>query len=169
MKRKILVGFFTSLFITGCLAQKGNNTEDKKVNLSIKQVEWLQGNWKGTYNNAPFYEAWRKATDSIMVNFRIEIKGNDTIVKENGAIRLMKGHEGYASKNASWELESLSDDMIVLKNDTLKYSNKIIWSHSPNDHWLTELHGPSGIINYDLERVPWLDEVVNRFMRNAVR
>jgi hypothetical protein len=136
---------------------------------SVRDITWLEGNWKGMYNNAPFYEAWRKATDSVLVNFTIEIKGTDTIVKENGAIRLMKKHRGFAGMDASWELESLSANKIVLKNDTLKYANRIIWSHSPNDHWLTEIHNPKGVIHYDLERVPWLEDVVNRFIRKAGR
>ena len=153
-----MIGCLACLSLTSCKAQG-----------SVKDIAWLEGNWKGTYNNAPFYEAWRKATDSVMVNFTIEIKGNDTIVKENGAIRLMKLNRDFIGRDASWKLESLSGDKIVLKNDTLKYANRIIWSHSPNDHWLTEIHNPKGVIHYDLERVPWLEEVVNRFIRKAGR
>ncbi len=40
-----------------------------------KQIEWLQGSWMGMYNNAPFFEAWRKVNDSVFVNFKIEIEG----------------------------------------------------------------------------------------------
>lgn len=149
--------------MTFCFAQKENK-------IPITQVEWLQGNWQGTYKNAPFYEAWRKATDSVLMNFTIEIKGTDTIVKENGAILLMKQNRGYRSPGAKWDLESLTDDKVVFRNDTLKYSNRIVWSHSANDHWLTELHNPDGsIVYYDLVRVSWLEDVVNRFIRNARR
>jgi hypothetical protein len=168
--KHILFICLTSCSLTWCMAQKESNKEDKTGKASVKDIEWLQGSWMGQYNNAPFYEAWRKFTDSVMVNFTIQIKGTDTIVKENGAIRLMKQKPGFAGMDASWELESLSGDKIVLKNDTLKYANRIIWSHSPNDHWLTEIHNPGGrIFKYDLERVPWLEEVVNRFIRKAGR
>jgi hypothetical protein len=154
MKKHILLVCLFSLYHICCLSQG-----------SAKDITWLEGSWKGMYNNAPFYEAWRKVTDSVMVNFTIEIKGTDTIVKENGAIRLMKQNRGFVGRDASWELESLSADKIVLKNDTLKYANRIIWSHASNDHWLTEIHNPKSIIRYDLERVPWLEDVVNRFIR----
>lgn len=156
MKKNIMIICFLFMYSTCCLAQG-----------PVKDVEWLQGSWKGTYNNAPFYEAWRKVTDSVMVNFTIEIKGTDTVVKENGALLLKKQNLGFKGLDASWELESLSGDKIMLKNDTLKYANRIIWSHSPNDHWLAEIHNPGGIIKYDLERVFWLEEVVNRFIRKA--
>jgi hypothetical protein len=155
MKKAILlITAFT--FTTSCLAQG-----------SAKDLAWLEGSWKGMYNNAPFYEAWRKATYSVLVNFTIEIKGTDTVVKENGAIRLMKRFQDFAGRDASWSIDMLTSDKIVLRNDTLQYANRIIWSHSTADHWLTEIHNPKGIIRYDLERVPWLEDVVNRFIRNA--
>ncbi len=156
MKKHITFICLVSLSFTCCMAQG-----------SVKDIAWLEGNWKGMFNNAPFYEAWRKVTDSVMVNFTIEIKGTDTLVKENGAIRLMKKNRGFVGTDASWQIESLSGDKIVLKNDTLKYANRIIWSHAPNDHWLAEIHNPKGIIKYDLQRIAWLDEPVNRFIRKA--
>jgi hypothetical protein len=158
MKKNIILVCLFSLSLTCCLAQG-----------SMKDVEWLQGNWKGTYNNAPFYEAWRKVTDSVMVNLTIEIKGTDTVVKENGALLLMKQNPGFKGLDASWKIESLSGEKIVLKNDTLKYANRIVWSHSADDHWLAEIQNPGGTIKYELERVPWLEEVVNRFIRKAGR
>ena len=159
MRKHTLFICLASISVTFCVAQG-----------SAKDLAWLEGSWKGIYKDAPFYEAWRKATDSVMVNFTIEVKGTDTIVKENGAIRLMKMNRGYVSTNASWDIESLSADKIVLKNDTLKYANRIIWSHSSNDHWLTEIHNPGGvIIKYDLERVKWPEEVVNKFIRRVGR
>jgi hypothetical protein len=54
---------------------------------------------------------------------------------------------------------------MIFVNDTLKYANRIIWSHSANDHWLTEIHNPAGIIHYDLERVAWLNNAVNKFIK----
>jgi hypothetical protein len=156
MKKQIIFMLLSSFSIMGCVAQG-----------SVKDIAWLEGSWKGMYNNAPFYEAWRKVTDSMMVNLTIEIKGTDTIVKENGALRLMKKNRCFVGKDASWEIESLSADKIVLKNDTLKYANRIIWSHSLNDHWQTEIHNPKAIIKYDLERMAWLDDFVNRFIRKA--
>jgi len=131
----------------------------------IKQMNWLAGSWKGMYQGAPFYESWILVNDSLLVNLSIEIKNNDTLVKEHGFIRLQNGNIIHGSPNAIWELTKLSDTEMIFENDTLKFANRIIWSHSPNDHWITVIHNPSGIINYDLERVPWLDEAVKRFIR----
>lgn len=132
---------------------------------SLKQMKWLAGHWKGMYKGAPFYESWIMVNDSLMVNLSIEIKNKDTLVKENGFTRLQKnGTIIHGGTNASWQLTKLNDTEMIFENDTLKFANRIIWSHSPNDHWITVIHNPSGVINYDLERVPWLDKVVSRFI-----
>lgn len=132
---------------------------------SLKQIQWLAGNWKGMYYGAPFYEAWVSVNDSLMVNLSIEIKNNDTVVKEHGFIRIKNGNIIHGSTNATWALTKLNDTEMVFENDTLKFANKITWSHSANDHWLVEIHNPRGIINYDLERVAWLNKTVNRFIK----
>ena len=56
---------------------------------------------------------------------------------------------------------------MVFENDTLKFAYRISWSHSSNDHWLTEIQNPTGVIHYDLVRTPWLNDVVNRFISRA--
>lgn len=127
-------------------------------------MKWLAGHWKGMYNGAPFYESWVWAHDSLMVNLAIEIKGGDTTIKENGFIRLKNGKITHVGTDATWQLAKLSDTEMIFVNDTLKFANRITWSHSANDHWLTEIHNPKGIIHYDLERVPWLNNAVNRFI-----
>jgi hypothetical protein len=137
---------------------------------SIKAAAWLVGSWEGTYNNAPFYEAWRKFNDSILVNFSIEIKGKDTIIKENGVIRLLpNGKMVNAGPDASWAVSELTNDRIVLVNDTLKYANKITWEHSKEDHWLTEIQNPTGKLHYDMVRVNWLEATVDRFIARRGR
>ncbi len=155
--KNILIIFSCVLSLTAN-GQQGNYK-------SLKQIKWLAGNWKGVYNGAPFYEAWVSINDSLMVNLSIEIKNNDTVVKEHGFIQIKNGNIIHGSTNATWALTKLNDTEMVFENDTLKFANKIIWSHSANDHWLAEIHNPRGIINYDLERVAWLNKTVNRFIK----
>ena len=132
---------------------------------SLKQMKWMSGNWKGMFNGAPFYEAWIYVNDTLMVNLSIEIKNNDTLVKEQGFISSRKGKIIHGGTNATCQLSKLNDTEMIFVNDTLKYANRIIWSHSKDDHWLTEIHNPGGkVINYDLVRVPWLAKAVNKFI-----
>jgi hypothetical protein len=158
MRNIITILGFLIIFHTSLPAQKSEYN-------SLKQMRWLTGHWKGMYNGAPFYESWIWVNDSLMVNLSIEINEKDTIVKENGFNRLRQGKIIHGSTNAVWQLTELTDSKMVFANDTLKYANRIIWSHSANDHWLTEIHNPGGrVINYDLERVPWLERFVVNFI-----
>ena len=154
-----------------CLFILSTNSHSQKSGYSsLKQMRWMAGHWKGMYNGAPFYESWIWVNDSLMVNLAIEIKGKDTVVKENGFIRLRQGNIIHGGTNASWRLTELTDAKMTFANDTLKYANQIIWSHSSNDHWLAEIHNPGGkIINYDLERVPWLERTVTNFINRNKR
>ena len=159
--RNIFIAF---VFILGLnFASFGQKTNYQ----SLKQMGWLAGYWQGTYKDAPFYEAWIKVHDSLIVNLAIEIKNNDTTVKESGFIRLQNGNIIHGSTNATWQLTELTDTKMVFENSTINYATKIIWSHSSTDHWLTDIHGSSGIIHYDLVRVPWLKATVDNFIRKA--
>ncbi len=133
---------------------------------SLQPMQWLSGSWSGTYKDAPFYEAWRSAGDSLLINFSIGIKGVDTVVKENSAVRLMKDGSirMMDSGNDAWMLTRLTVDELVLENDTLKYANKITWSHAKNGHWLTVIQNPGGTVKYDMTRAPWLDAVIDRYV-----
>jgi hypothetical protein len=158
MRKTIITLACLQLFVLASRGQYSNYS-------SLKQMKWMAGNWKGMYNGAPFYEAWIYVNDSIMVNLSIEIKNNDTLVKEQGFIRARNGKIIHGGSNATWQLSKLNDTEMIFVNDTLKYASRIIWSHSKDDHWLTEIHNPGGkVINYDLVRVPWLDKAVNKFI-----
>ena len=162
MKNILLTCFLLAATSIDSFGQKNNYQ-------SLKQMDWLAGYWQGTYQGGPFYEAWIKVNDSLFVNLGIEIKNNDTLVKENGFIRLQNGNITHGGGKDTWQLAELTDTKMVFENGALNYANKITWSHSTNDHWLTEIHNPKSIINYELVRIAWLKQVVDDFIRKAKR
>lgn len=127
------------------------------------------GAWQGTYQNKPFYEAWKKKNDSALVNFSIEVTTTDTIIKEHGVIETTSKGTFHRGADAQWNLIDVSNTSIVLGNDTLKYANKITWSHSKDDHWLAVMQNPKSVIRYDLVRVEWLDKYVDDFIARMTR
>lgn len=158
MKTKLLLLCYVSVFgLTAC-AQKATSSNP------ISKMGWIVGSWQGTYKGQPFYESWKKKNDSVLVNLTIEVTKTDTIIKEHGV--MMTGSKGtvYLGSTSQWKLTEVTDTSIVLSNDTLKYANKITWWHSKNDHWLTVIENPNGVIEYDLVRVEWLDRYVDRFI-----
>jgi hypothetical protein len=163
MRKNLLILIIVVAFALSSQAQKS------KQSSPIGKIEWLIGSWQGTYQGKPFYEAWRKFNDSTLVNFTIEISNNDTIVKEDAAIRYDGKTVIYGSKTAQWKLTDLSETSMTFANDTLKFANKITWSHSKDDHWLTVIKNPTNTINYDLIRVKWLERYVDAYISKMRR
>ena len=128
----------------------------------LSKMEWLVGNWKGISNNVPFYEGWRKLNDSTLVNFAIEVKGKDTAVRVADQLAV-RGQDFFLGKLPNfWLGARLTDNQIVLRNDSLKFSNRIIWLHTKDDHWFTILEHPLRTVYYDLTRVVAFDFHVDK-------
>ena len=136
--------------------------QQQPVKPQLSKMEWLVGSWKGISNNVPFYEGWRKLNDSTMINFGIDVKGKDTIVKAADQLAV-RGQDFFLGKLPNfWLGARLTDNQIVLKNDSLKFSNRIIWLHTKDDHWFTILEHPVRTVYYDLTRVAALEPHVDR-------
>jgi hypothetical protein len=153
---------YVFLFFILLTCQKKSLSQIKQQDV-IEKAKWLVGSWKGTYNKGPFYEAWR-IHNNVLVNFTIEIKNGDTSVIEQTAIRANENKIVFGKKG-DWLLKRITGNEIVLENDTAKYSNRIIFLHLDNDHWFTVLENPGSTIYYDMEKIPALDAVVDRFLR----
>ncbi|HUR10909.1 MAG TPA: hypothetical protein VM012_06045 [Flavitalea sp.] len=129
---------------------------------SASKIKWLVGSWKGVSNNIPFYEAWRGVNDSTLVNFSIEIKNRDTIVRMADHL-IFRNNTFFLGKLPNqWKGLRLTDTEIVLANDSLKFSNRIIWLHTKDDHWFTILEHPARTVYYDLTRIPELEKHVDK-------
>ncbi len=101
------------------------------------------------------------------MNFSIEIKGTDTTVKEETAIFINKNETSLGKLPTIWKLKRLTPNEMMFENDTLKYSNRIIWLHTLDDHWFTILQNPKSTVYYDMVRILVLEAVVDRFIANA--
>ena len=130
----------------------------------IQKLKWLEGSWKGMANDKPFYEAWRFFNDSVLVNFAIEIQNGDTIIKESSALILSGGQVSLGQPPTQWKASRITQNEIVLKNDTLKFSNVIIWLHTKEDHWFTVLEHPRSTVYYDMVRDAALNRKVDAWL-----
>jgi hypothetical protein len=129
------------------------------------RLSWLEGSWKGNTQKAPFYEAWRRVDDSTFLNLSIEIRNGDTSITESSTLRLRGGAIQLGEKPTLWTASRLVANELVLRNDTLRFSNTIIWMHSPEDHWITILEHPKATVLYDMTRDAALDRKVTAWIR----
>ena len=159
--KPLLLNIIASVFAITVFAQKHQtDTKDKHP------LKWLEGSWKGMSNDKPFYEAWRFFNDSVIVNFEITINNGDTLIKETNAIILRHNEKYYGNKTVQWKISRITANELVLKNDSLPYSNTIIWLHTKEDHWLAILENPASTIFYDLVKDPAIDRKVEEWIRS---
>ena len=151
---KIMLPLVFILFDCKSFSQSG------KPNV-ISKMEWLVGSWKGHDNNKPFYEAWRKTNDGTLENFSIDISNSDTVIKEQTTII---GNDTSAILSKRWLLKRLTGNEIMFENDTMSFSNRIIWLHTKEDHWFTILQHPKSTAYYDMIKIPELDILVDKFI-----
>jgi hypothetical protein len=139
-------------------------SQQKFTSSQFKAVNWLQGSWKGMAGKEPFYEAWRLANDSTFVNLAIEIKNGDTLLKEAGALVFRDGKIFLGQKATQWTARRMHPNEIVLQNDTLRFSNTIIWLRTNDDQWLTILEHPGSTVYYDMTKDAILDRKVEAWI-----
>jgi hypothetical protein len=133
------------------------NCQSRFNSADLRKMKWLEGTWKGIANGEPFYEAWKFVNDSVMVNFGIDVKNGDTLIEESAPMILSRG-EIWMGQTIRWKASRLVGNEIVLKNDTAKFSNTIIWMHTSDDHWFTILEHPGSTSYYDMIRDQALDK-----------
>jgi len=155
---KRLITFFVLLF---CLVKSFSQITKENVS---ERTKWLVGSWVGHQNGSPFYEAWRSENNG-MVNYTIEIKKSDTTVVEQTAIRASKDKIVFGKKG-EWLLKRLTRNEIVLESDSSKHGTRIIYLHLDNDHWFTILENTGFTMYFDMERLPALERVVDKFVKN---
>jgi hypothetical protein len=149
--------FLLSVLLSATLTSMGQSNDTS----SITKTHWLVGTWKGQHNGAPFYETWRKRGDNSLICYSISIKGADTMVKKNSEILLLKNIVTFLDPNA-YEAKRLMDNEMVFEINHQHGFSRLIWFHTPDDHWLALLQFPKVTGYYDLVRVPELDRVVDR-------
>src|SRR5690349_6118552 len=92
---------------------------------SLKQLNWLVGEWVGEYNGEPFYESWRMVNDSLMLNFQLQVSPIDTTLQENGFIRIDENGVVHGNEKQTWKLEKLTDEEVVFVAPNLPFANRI--------------------------------------------
>ncbi len=73
------------------------------------------------------------------------------------------------SHNSTWNLSRLTNNEMVFKNDTINYSNTIIWVRSADDRWLAILQSSGSTTVYDLRRSEMIERKTDEFIRTHMK
>ena len=127
-------------------------------------MSWLIGSWKGIASNTPFYEAWRKTDAHHLTQYGIKITENDTTISIIGKITIQDDKATYGDQQYQWSLSELTATQMIFSNSQLRFPTTITWRKMPNGHWYCLLNNATQKIEYDIQRVPGLDAVVDKWI-----
>ncbi len=132
---------------------------------SMEKMQWLVGSWKGMAGGAPFYEAWRKAGSNELRQYGVKISGADTTVSEIGKIVIKEGKAVFGDEQHSWNLNTLTASEMTFVNPQIRFPDTILWRRMENGHWYCLLKNNDQKIEYDIEPLPALNKVVDRWIK----
>jgi hypothetical protein len=115
----------------------------------LQKIKWIEGSWKGLYNNTPFYEHYRFANDSTIEVTSFEWDGKDTSKSSVSRVQWADGNY-YLGDKRNWQVRSITDTSIYM---TPKGSgNDILWKFVAKDRWQAILKTKNGMTSYDMVR-----------------
>ena len=115
---------FVLCFTTFCFAQNTLHYNDEKGSekASLKDIEWLEGNWKGEAFGGIYEENWSKPFGgSMLFSFKLVVDGKvifyemgHIMEKENSLIFQIKH---FDSDLKGWEEKDKSEDFRFIKKE----------------------------------------------------
>lgn len=115
---------FVLCFTTFCFAQNTLHYNDEKGSekASLKDIQWLEGNWKGEAFGGTYEENWSKPSGgSMLFSFKLVVDGKvvfyelgHIIEKENTLLYQIKH---FDSNLKGWEEKDKSEDFKFIKKE----------------------------------------------------
>jgi hypothetical protein len=123
----------------------------------LERLRWIEGTWRGTGGEKPFFERYRfqnvatLAVDSFE-NEKLE-KVTDTTLFE-----LKDGEFGGGSEGSRWVVTAIDDNSITFA-PVAKARNTFIWKRDSKDLWMAILNWPASADKPARERTYKMERV----------
>jgi hypothetical protein len=162
-----------SIAATLCLSDGGRRTSavsltkaapspadvDKSFDTAeLKKLRWIEGTWRGTGGEAPFYERYKFENDSTLAVETLEGEKFDKVT-EVTRFELKNGQFGGGDEGARWVATSIDDKSINFE-PVAKARNSFRWERESTNSWKAILswpasdRGPAKQRIYQMERWP---------------
>ena len=116
-------------------------TPAKLAPADLEKLRWIEGTWRGTGGEKPFFERYRfeNATTLAVDSFENEKleKVTDTTLFE-----LKDGEFGGGREGSYWVVTTIDDHSITFA-PVAKARNSFIWKRNSKDSWLAILSWPA--------------------------
>jgi hypothetical protein len=138
------------LICCACLLAAIANAQNAPVaKTDLQKIKWIEGSWKGMYNNQPFYEHYRFANDSTIEITSFEWNGKDSSKSSVSLLQWIDGHY-YLGNKKNWKATEISDAHIYML--PAGRGNDILWKFISKDHWQAILKTKDRTNTYDMIR-----------------
>ena len=121
--------------------QQAKPTAAKLTPADLQKLRWIEGTWRGTGGEKPFFERYRfqNATTLAVDSFENEKleKVTDTTLFE-----LKDGEFGGGSEGSYWVVTTIDDHSITFA-PVAKARNSFIWKRDSKDSWSAILSWPA--------------------------
>jgi esterase/lipase len=130
-----------------------------KVNTAnFKKFEWLIGTWKGETDGQPFYENWRKVTDTEFENINFSLCNGDTVIGGHSKIEIRKNKIAYTSGNLTWDLKELNDRQVIF--ESTQHRETFTFTNTGKNEWKVDLQYPNSSVDYVLTKTISLEDLL---------
>jgi uncharacterized protein len=150
MKRLNFLFLLLSCLYGGC--QTKVYTDD------FKKIEWLIGTWKGEADGQPFYENWKKVTDTEFENINFSLCNGDTVIGGRSKIEIRNNKIAYTSGNLTWDLKELNEKEVIF--ESTQHREKFTFSKTEKNEWKANLQYPNSSVEYVLTKTISLEELL---------
>ena len=143
MKNKLLLSLCFS-FLLHCFshAQQSGN---------LKQLSWIEGNWKGMDGPKPFFEIYKIINDTTLKITSYDWDGKDSSKSSVTLLQRINGNY-FLGDSLNWKVTNITDSSIYME-PVYKASNIILWKKRDLNSWDAILEFRNGRRGYRMERV----------------
>ena len=127
----------------------GTNSAISYKKKDLKKLKWIEGKWRGMFENKPFYEIYQLINDSTVKITYYQWDGKDTSKTSFGYVQWVKDAY-YLGKQQNWKTTTITNKEIKLV-PVNKASNEILWKRKDKKNWIAILTDKSGNRTYNME------------------
>jgi esterase/lipase len=124
----------------------------------FKKIEWLIGTWKGEADGQPFYENWRKVTDTEFENINFSLCNGDTVIGGRSKIEIRNNKIAYTSGNLTWDLKELNEKQVIF--ESTQHREKFTFTKTEKNEWNAHLQYPNSSVEYVLTKTISLEDLL---------
>jgi hypothetical protein len=154
----LLILFVLATGIWSC----GQKTENKKKDIevkescSLKDFDWLEGNWLNITEEFEFYENWQKSTDTQFVGESYMMMDGDTVFSEYIILEEKNDNVNYIvsvsdqndGEGVAFKLISVEENTFTFSNPEHDYPQTIVYRYVAPDSLYAYIEGKlDGIVH----------------------